>query len=67
MRVEMSDTLRGKLRGLPEDQLRQIEQDVRELTREYFSDGRMSFPAAAIIVTALKPEAKPRMDTEEHR
>ena len=55
LRVEMSDTLRAKVAGLSESQLIEAAREVKEAAREFFPDGRMRFPAQAIIASAEKP------------
>jgi len=55
LRKGTSGTLREKLAGLPEEQANQVGQDVKEIVREFFPNGQMSFPAQMIIVTGSKP------------
>lgn len=55
LRVEMSDTLRGKVAGLSHDQLLRVARDVEEATREFFNNNGMDFPAEVLIVTGMKP------------
>lgn len=55
MRCEISDSLREKLKRLPDDQKRQVARDVLEAVREFFPQGHMKFPAQMIIVTGTKP------------
>lgn len=54
LRTEMSDTLREKIARLSSEQLQQAKLGVEEAVRPFFSEGRMSFPAYAIIVSATK-------------
>jgi ubiquinone/menaquinone biosynthesis C-methylase UbiE len=51
LRTEMSDSLRERLAGLGPDQLASIKHAVAEAAKEYFSNGFMSFPAEALIVS----------------
>ncbi len=51
LRSEMSDTLRKKIAMLTSDQLARVREEILEATREYFSDGAMSFPAQVFVVT----------------
>ncbi len=55
LRVEMSDTLRGKVGGLFHDQLLLARREVEEATREFFTDNGMDFPAEVLVVTGKKP------------
>ena len=54
LRSEMSGTLREKLGTLSEEQATSVAQDVKDAVREFFPDGKMSFPAQMIIVTGRK-------------
>jgi ubiquinone/menaquinone biosynthesis C-methylase UbiE len=55
MRSETSGTLREKLAGLSEGERAEVAREVAESVREFFPNGRMSFPAQVIIVTGKKP------------
>jgi SAM-dependent methyltransferase len=55
VRSQMSESLREKLRQLTADQTASLVADIREMSREYFREGRMSFPAEAIIACGEKP------------
>ncbi len=55
MRTQTSDTLRDKLGQLSRLEERALTDEVREATRDYFRDGRMRFPAAAILVRGESP------------
>ncbi|HSE97979.1 MAG TPA: methyltransferase domain-containing protein [Blastocatellia bacterium] len=55
VRSEISGTLREKLETLPSEERIQVAQEVMTETRPFFRDGRMSFPAQAIIVSGRKP------------
>jgi len=55
LRSATSATLRQKLADLPKEQTVQVAQEVREAALEFFPNGKMSFPARMIIVTARKP------------
>ncbi len=54
LRSEMSDTLRDKLSRLPADQILSLVRDLKEASRDFFPDQKMSFPAEAIIVSGKK-------------
>lgn len=55
MRSETSDTLRWKLAGLTAEGRGKVAQEVEEAVREFFPEGRMSFPAQMLVVTGKKP------------
>ncbi len=55
LRSATSATLRQKLADLPKEQTVQVAREVREAALEFFPNGKMSFPARMIIVTARKP------------
>ena len=52
LRSESSATLREKLAKLPAEQAQRIGTEVQEEVREFFPEGRMSFPAEMLIVSA---------------
>lgn len=54
LRVDLSDTLRGKLKRLPEVQRTAIGTAVRDASKDFFRSGVMDFPAEAILVSGLK-------------
>lgn len=54
MRSQTSDTLRTKLRQLPEDEQTQIGHEVEQAVAEYFPANQMKFPARMILVTGKK-------------
>jgi enediyne biosynthesis protein CalE5 len=54
-RVEISDSLRAKTAALSPDQLTRAAQEVEDSIGDFFSGGRMSFPAQVIIASAKKP------------
>jgi ubiquinone/menaquinone biosynthesis C-methylase UbiE len=54
LRSELSDTLRGKLAKLSEEQLTHVKRQALEGVREYFSVRGMSFPAEVLIVSGAK-------------
>jgi len=54
MRSETSDTLRGKLTGLPAGEREEVAREVQEAVREFFPENRMSFPAQILVVTGKK-------------
>ena len=51
MRSQMSDTLRDKLSKLPESEQAEVAGEVRQVVKEFFPAGQMSFPAQMIIVS----------------
>src|SRR5947207_2363295 len=55
LRTEMSETLREKMRALTPAQLLTIKQAVADAAQPYFLNGKMSFPAEALIVRGRKP------------
>ena len=56
MRSEISEILREKLKRLTREQASRVATEVREAVSEFFPNGKMSFPAEAIIVTGSKPD-----------
>ena len=54
LRTEMSESLRRKLASLAPDQLPNLKQAAADATRRYFADGKMSFPAEALIVSGRR-------------
>jgi ubiquinone/menaquinone biosynthesis C-methylase UbiE len=56
LRSGTSGTLREKLSTLSEEQATRVAQDVKEAVREFFPEGKMSFPAQMIIVTGRKQQ-----------
>src|SRR5262249_2062562 len=54
LRTEMSETLRGKIARLAAGQLPIVRQAAIDAIRQYFVNGKMSFPAEAMIVTGRK-------------
>ena len=52
LRSESSATLREKLAKLPAERAQRIGTEVQEEVREFFPEGRMSFPAEMLIVSA---------------
>lgn len=54
MRTEMSDTFRGKLAQLNEQQIAELKDATKKAVEEFFVNSRMSFPAQALIVTGMK-------------
>lgn len=55
MRSQTSDTLRGKLASLSEEEKRQVTHEVLESVRQFFPNNQMNFPAQMLIVTGRKP------------
>ena len=54
MRSEISETLREKLRRLTAEQALGVSEEVKEAVREFFPNGKMSFPAQMLIVTGTR-------------
>ena len=54
LRTEMSESLRGKIADLASDKLPMLKQAAIDALRQYFVNGKMSFPAEAFIVTGRK-------------
>src|SRR5438874_8644215 len=54
LRIEMSETLREKMAGLIPEKIEAIKQAVADGAQEYFSSGKMNFPAEALIVSGRK-------------
>lgn len=55
MRSQTSDTLREKLKRLPESEQSQVAAEVERAVQEFFPHNQMNFPAQMIIVTGRKP------------
>jgi len=55
LRSQTSDTLRHKLKQLPEDEQAQVAGEVKQAVAEFFPHNQMRFPAHMIIVTGKKP------------
>jgi SAM-dependent methyltransferase len=55
MRVEMSDTLRGKVATLTDAQRAALARDAEGALARYFAAGTMSFPAEVLVVSGRKP------------
>jgi SAM-dependent methyltransferase len=53
MRVELSDTLRGRMAALSRGEAARLADEVREATREYFASGAARFPAEAVVVSGM--------------
>src|SRR5262249_46369380 len=51
IRTEMSDSLRDKLRKLPEDQKSKFKSDVRENARPYLTANGVRFPMEVILIS----------------
>jgi len=54
LRVELSDTLRGKVAGLSATELRALADEVEEASLQFLSGELMRFPAQVLIVRAQK-------------
>jgi SAM-dependent methyltransferase len=65
MRSEISETLREKLKRLTPEQSSSVTTEVHEAVGEFFSNGKMSFPAEIIVVTGTKAANRERLETEE--
>jgi hypothetical protein len=50
----MSESLRGKMAGLMPEKIEAIKQAVADGAQEYFSSGKMNFPAESLIVSGRK-------------
>lgn len=57
LRSETSDTLRSKLRNLPNDEQAEIGAEVEDAIREFFPEGHMKFPTQMILVAGTAPPA----------
>ena len=55
MRSQTSDTLRQKLKQLPEDEQSQISHEIEQAVQEFFPANQMKFPAQMLIATGKKP------------
>lgn len=55
MRSETSDTLRGKLALLSDEEKTQVAHEVLESVRQFFPNDQMNFPAQMLIVAGRKP------------
>jgi hypothetical protein len=58
LRTEMSESLREKMARLTPEKIQAIKQAVADGAQEYFSSGKMSFPAEALIVSGRKSREK---------
>jgi SAM-dependent methyltransferase len=56
LRVDMSETLRRVMPGVPSGTIRQMREEVERAIRPWFPSDRMSFPASGIIVSGGKPD-----------
>ena len=56
LRVEMSDTLRGKIAALSKDQMTEVNRQALESLLEYSTDRGMSFPAEVLKRSIRAPE-----------
>ncbi len=56
LRTEMSESLREKMAGLMPEKIEAIKQAVADGAQEYFSSGKMNFPAEALIVSGRRTE-----------
>jgi ubiquinone/menaquinone biosynthesis C-methylase UbiE len=54
LRSEISDTLRENIARLNAEQTFGVRKEVQEAVREFFPNGKMSFPAQMLIVTGTK-------------
>jgi ubiquinone/menaquinone biosynthesis C-methylase UbiE len=51
LRCEMSEKLRGKMAGLPQEQAKHVRREMLEAFREYSGERGVSFPAEVLIVS----------------
>lgn len=54
MRSQISDTLRDKVKQLPEGERSQVAREIEQAVKRFFPDNQMKFPAQMIMVTAKK-------------
>jgi len=54
LRCEMSEKLRGKMAGLPQEQAKEVIREMLEAIREYSSERGVSLPAEVLIVSGAK-------------
>lgn len=54
LRIEMSDTLRGKVALLDEGSVNAVAREVCEKSLQFYKDGTFRFPAQVILVSASK-------------
>jgi len=54
LRSATSSSLREKLASLPEAQVRQVAENLKQDVRKFFPNGQMSFPAQMVIVSGQK-------------
>ena len=54
MRSQISETMREKLKKLPDDEKRQIAAEVNDAVKPFFPQGHMKFAGQMIIVTGTK-------------
>lgn len=52
LRVELSDSLRGKVATLSAEQVKRVAEEVEGAGQPFYRTGRMSFPGQVLIVTA---------------
>jgi len=58
LRTETSESLRAKTDGLTPEKIEAVKQAVADGAQQYFSSGKMSFPAEAFIVCGRKSREK---------
>ena len=54
LRCEMSEKLRGKMAGLPQEQAKEVIREMLEAIREYSSERGVSLPAEVLMVSGAK-------------
>lgn len=54
LRCEMSEKLRGKMAGLPQEQAKHVRREMLEAFREYSGERGVSFPAEVLLVSGAK-------------
>src|SRR6185503_20167894 len=52
LRTELSDSLRGKVASLSDEQVKRVAEEVEGAGQPFYSAGRMRFPGQVLIVTA---------------
>jgi Methylase involved in ubiquinone/menaquinone biosynthesis len=58
LRTEMSESLREKMARLTPEKIEAVKQAVADGAQQYFSSGKMSFPAEALIVSGRNSREK---------
>jgi hypothetical protein len=58
LRTEMSESLHEKMARLTPEKIEAVKQAVADGAQQYFSSGKMSFPAEALIVSGRNSREK---------